>query len=272
MARPLKAGLDYFPHSCMSEQSIDLIQAEFGALGYAVIYRLYEKIYAEKGYFCEWTKDVALMFSQRNGVGVNVVSEILKSALRRGIFDSGLYSKYGILTSKDIQETYIEATVKRKKIFLFKEYLLINCTHFPDYVCINSVNGNINSVNSVINSQSKVKESKVNKSKEEKRKSPEHIIKLPCRNGEYAVNSKQVEQLRQIYKNIDVMQSVRKMFDFLKANPASQRPLDAMDNYIVMWLSKDEANALSKKKEEANNKSSNVSYEISAFKKYDVFE
>ena len=57
MARPLKAGLDYFPHGCIPEQNIDLIQAEFGASGYTVIYRLYEKIYSEKGYFCEWTKD-----------------------------------------------------------------------------------------------------------------------------------------------------------------------------------------------------------------------
>ena len=119
MARPLKAGLDYFPHSCISEQDIDLMQTEFGTAGYAVIYRLYEKIYAEKGYFCEWTNDAALMFSHRNRVGINTVSEILKSALRRGIFDNGLYSQYGILTSRDIQETYIEATAKKKKDFSF---------------------------------------------------------------------------------------------------------------------------------------------------------
>ena len=271
MARPLKTGLDYFPHSCISEQSIDLLQAEFGASGYAVIYRLYEKIYSEKGYFCEWTKDAALMFSHRNRVGINTVSEILKSALRRGIFDSGLYSKYGILTSRDIQETYIEATAKRKRIFLFKEYLLVSCTLLPDYVCINSVNGNINSVNSVINPQSKVKESKVKKSKEEKRKSSEHIIRLPCRNGDYALNTKQLEQLRQIYKNIDVMQSLRKMFDFLKAHPESQRTSDTMDNYIEMWLSDDNKKALAEK-EEAEKKKSNVSYDISAFKEYDIFE
>ena len=264
MARPLKAGLDYFPHGCIPEQNIDLIQAEFGASGYTVIYRLYEKIYSEKGYFCEWTKDAALMFSHRNRVGINTVSEILKSALRRGIFDSGLYSKYGILTSRDIQETYIEATAKRKRIFLFKEYLLISCTLLPDYVCINSVN-------SVINPQSKVKESKVKKSKEEKRKSSEHIIRLPCRNGAYAVTKEQLEQLRHIYKSVDVMQALRKMFDFLKAHPESQRTSDTMENYIEMWLSNDNKKAVSEK-EEAEKKKSNVSYDISAFKEYDIFE
>ena len=75
MARPTKAGLDYFPHSCIPDQRMELIEAEFGLTGYAVVLKLYEKIFVEKGYFCEWTKDVALMFSRRNGVGINVVSE-----------------------------------------------------------------------------------------------------------------------------------------------------------------------------------------------------
>ena len=271
MARPLKAGLDYFPHSCISEQDIDLMQTEFGTAGYAVIYRLYEKIYAEKGYFCEWTNDAALMFSHSNRVGINTVSEILKSALRRGIFDNGLYSQYGILTSRDIQETYIEATAKRKKIFLFKEYLLISCTLLPDYVYINSVNDVINSVNSGKNPQSKVKESKVNKSKVKRKPQSEHIIILPCKSGDYAVTKEQLEQLRHIYNYIDVMQALRKMYDFLKAHPESQRTSDTMDNYIEMWLSDDNKKALAEK-EEAEKKKSNVSYDISAFKKYDIFE
>ena len=165
MARPIKVGLDYFPHECPSLQVIELIETEFGLVGYAVVYKLYEKIYFEKGYFCEWNRDVALMFARRNGVGVNVVSEIIGAAFRRGIFDKELYEKYGILTSAEIQSKYIEATVKRKEVNFFKEYLLVNYTCFSDNITINSINDNINSINSVNNQQSKVNKSKVNKSK-----------------------------------------------------------------------------------------------------------
>lgn len=274
MGRPIKAGLDYFPHSCIPDQRIELIEAEFGLTGYAVILKLYEMIFVEKGYFCDWTKDVALMFSRRNSVGVNVVSEIVNASLRRGIFDDDLFKKYSILTSKEIQEIYHEVTTKlnRKQVDFVKEYLLVDYTLFSDKYRIYSINSTGNAINSTGNSQKKRKESKRKEKKSNERSTAEQVIKLPCKNGEYAVEASQVEQLHQVYKNIDVMQSIRKIFDFLKANPERQRTLDAMDNYIIMWLSKDEAKALSKKKEEADNKSSNVSYDIGAFKKYDIFE
>ena len=53
MARPLKTGLDYFPHSCISEQDRDLMQTEFATSGYAELYRLYDKTYDSQGYFCK---------------------------------------------------------------------------------------------------------------------------------------------------------------------------------------------------------------------------
>ncbi len=144
MARPIKEGLDYFPHDCIPDHRLELIEAEFGLTGYAVVLKLYERIFVEKGYFCEWTTDMVLMFTHKNSVDGNVVSEIVKASLRRGIFDSRLYEKYSILTSADIQETYLKVTERRKQVFLFEEYLLLDCTHFADNVVINSVNADIN--------------------------------------------------------------------------------------------------------------------------------
>lgn len=242
MGRPIKAGLDYFPHNCIPDQRIDLIRAEFGLTGYAVIYRLYEKIYTEKGYFCEWTKDVALMFAQNNSVGVNVVSEIVNASIRRGIFDSRLYKKYGILTSADIQEIYFEATERRKQIFLFKEYLLVNCTHLPDNAVINSINVYINSINVCRNPQSKVEESKVNESKVNSRNS----ISIPLKDGSmYEISESKVNDLQQLYPNIHVIHSLRKMADYLNNNQQRRKSYLAMDNYIKMWLEKDSIKAQS---------------------------
>jgi hypothetical protein len=109
------------------------------------------------------------------------------------------------------------------------------------------------------------------------------VLQLPCTNGIYDVTSEQIDTLQQAYKSIDVMQSFRKMLDYLKCHPNSQRPLDAMDNRILWWLTQDNNKALSDNTAKAksiqnnnpdnkNNKSDNTSYDIDVFEKYDIFE
>ena len=266
MARPTKAGLDYFPCSCIPDRRMELIEAEFGLTGYAVILKLYGQIFVEEGYFCEWTKDVALMFARKNSVGVNVVSEIVNASLRRGIFDSGLYKKYGILTSEKIQEIYIEATARRKQIFLYKEYLLADCTHFPKYVYINSINADINSKKVNNNPQSKVKESKVKKSKV---KESRCAVSIPLRDGSmYEIAENMVNQLQQLYPDIRVIQSLRKMADFLYNNDSKRRDYMAMDNYIRWWLEQDSTKAQTKVQSETEQKKQFQSEEHKA--NYDI--
>lgn len=160
MPRPIKSGLDYFPLDVNLDDKIALIEAEFGLTGFAVIVKLYQKIYGEQGYYCEWTNEVALLFGHRIGLGGNAVSEIVRASIKRGIFDKNLFDKYGILTSTGIQKRYFEAVNRRKQIDVKKQYLLIDVTHFSENVNINSINVNINSKNADINTQRKVKESK----------------------------------------------------------------------------------------------------------------
>ena len=74
MARPIKVGLDYFPLDCVLDDKIELIEAEFGLSGFAIIIKLYQKIYAEQGYYCNFSSEVALLFARKNGVGGNVAS------------------------------------------------------------------------------------------------------------------------------------------------------------------------------------------------------
>lgn len=165
MARPLKKGLDYFPHDTALNDSVELIVAEFGAVGYMVYFRLLEKIYSNEGYYCEWNDDVALLFAQRNGMGANVVSEIIAACLRRCLFDRGKFEQCSILTSKGIQERYFEATNRRSFKNLESDYLLINASFDEVFADNNSVNVCNNPIKECNNPQSKVKESKVNKIK-----------------------------------------------------------------------------------------------------------
>lgn len=160
MARPTKKGIDYFPLDVVLDDDLRLIEAEFKLKGFAVVVKLYQKIYGGFGYYCEWTKEVALLFSDEVRLGRNVVSEIVEASFRRGIFDRDIFEKFGVLTSRGIQKRYLDAVSRRKKIELIKEYLLLTIPEIRDIVGDNSINVNINSINVDINSQSKVKESK----------------------------------------------------------------------------------------------------------------
>ena len=90
MARPTKSGIDYFPLDTVLDTKFELIEAEFGLTGFAVVVKLFQKIYGEQGYYCEWTDEVALLFAHKCGGG-NAVSEIVSASIKRGIFDKGMY-------------------------------------------------------------------------------------------------------------------------------------------------------------------------------------
>ena len=116
-------GINYFPLNVHLDDKFELIEAEFGLKGFAIVVKLFQKIYGQQGYYCEWTEDVALLFGKNVGLGGDAVSEIVRAAIKRGIFDSELYDKYQILTSRGIQERYFEAVSRRKEVEVRKEYL-----------------------------------------------------------------------------------------------------------------------------------------------------
>ena len=157
-------GIPYFPLDVYVDDKIRLIEAEFGLKGFAVIVKLYQKIYGGFGYYCEWTNDVGLLFSQDVGEGYSSVSEIVSAAIRRGIFDNDLYEKYNILTSQGVQKRYFSAVSRRKQINVKSEYLLINVEQFSKNVNISSENVSRNTKNAYNFEQSKEKKTKVNKS------------------------------------------------------------------------------------------------------------
>ena len=163
--RALKDGLDYFSMDVHLDDKFQLLEAEHGLNGFAVIVKLYQKIYGGYGYYSQWNEEVALLFARSCGLGGNAVSEIVASAVRRGLFDGPLLNKYGILTSSGIQKRYFEATERRKSIKVIEEYLLLSVQSIPSNVNIISINADINSENANRNSQSKVKESKGKESK-----------------------------------------------------------------------------------------------------------
>lgn len=159
----MKSGLEYFPLDVHLDEKFDLIEAEFGLTGFSVVVKLFQRIYGGEGYYCEWTREVALLFARQVGLGGSAVSEIIEAAIKRGIFDKDLFEKYQILTSAGIQKRYFEAVVRRKQVEVKSAYLLLCNSQIPKNVYISGENVNISSKNADISKQSKVKESKVKK-------------------------------------------------------------------------------------------------------------
>lgn len=160
----MKSGLEYFPLNVNLDDKFALIEAQFGLKGFGVVVKLYQKIYGECGYYLEWTEDISLLFSQRIGLDCSLVSDIVSASIKRGIFDADLFAKYGVLTSRGIQERYLEATSRRQQVEIKKQYLLLSDVHKYKNVYISSENVNISAENADISEQSKVKKSKVKKS------------------------------------------------------------------------------------------------------------
>ena len=171
MARPTKAGLDYFPLDVHMDDKVNLIEAQYGLAGFAVVIKLWQQIYADKGYYTEWGEQNELLFAGKNGIELESLKNIIAATVRWGIFDADLLSRYGILTSAGIQKRYLEAKVKAKNMSIEKAYLLISV---PETQVISEKTPVI----SEITPQSKVKKSKVKKSNNYVRSAPPTIDEI----------------------------------------------------------------------------------------------
>ena len=159
MGRSLKVGLDYFRLDCHLDTKFELIEAEFGLKGFAVVVKLYQRIYGEQGYYCEWDDDVALVFGAKTHLGASVVSEIVNAAIKRGLFDRDKFDKYHILTSTGIQKWYFDSIGRRERVEVKKEYLCISDSNLPKNVNINPISVSRNDDNGYRNPHSTVQDS-----------------------------------------------------------------------------------------------------------------
>ncbi len=181
-----KDGIDGFFLNCQLDEKFELIEAEFGLKGFAIIIKLFQRIYGEHGYYCEYNSDISLLLAAKWNVAYsggdadnlhrqlsaagntsaggcyNLIDHVVAASVRRGIFDKTMYEKYGILTSVGIQKRYVTATRKRVDVVLKNEYLLLNDVINGKTDGRNSKTDGRNSKTDVHFKQSKVKESKVN--------------------------------------------------------------------------------------------------------------
>ena len=176
MARPLKNGLDYFPLDVHDDDKLKFIRIKFKITGVAIVFELYRKVYANS-FFSNWSDDDALIFSDSIKADYDLVNDVVKECLLRGIFDSGKFNEYNILTSKGIQDRYAQVSNRRKYSKENSDFLVIDSNMYKSSVVSGDNNGvnvynnpSAEGVNVCKSTQSKVKESKVKESKVKKSK------------------------------------------------------------------------------------------------------
>lgn len=159
MARPQKTGLDYFPLDVNIDDKMELIEAEHGLPGFAIVVKLWQKIYAN-GYFIKWDDDSILLFSKKINSDLTLINSVINSCFKRNLFSKEMYDEYKILTSNGIQKRYFTTMIslKRKNIYAEEHILLIN----PEETDIIS---ELTIINSEFSTQKKGKEIKENKKK-----------------------------------------------------------------------------------------------------------
>ena len=155
MARPNKQGLDYFPLDVgiFENDKMLAISGEFSVKGEIIVLRLLCEIY-RNGYFVEFSELLKNKLARLGGLSGGLVDEVVRKLVKYEFFDGFVFSEYNILTSKNIQKVYLEASKRRKDIDLSQYWLLDEIN-----VYINSPSSKINAH---INAQNKKKESKVN--------------------------------------------------------------------------------------------------------------
>lgn len=163
-------GLPFFFLETHLNDDFKLIEAEFGLKGFAIVVKLFQKIYGERGYYCEWTNDVELLFSNNVNEGRSFVSEIVRASVKRGLFDKDLFEKYSVLTSGGIQTQYFKAVSRRTQINAIDEYLLIKVNQIPKNVNIISKNVDNFGGNADIFSQRREENNRKENNREEERR------------------------------------------------------------------------------------------------------
>lgn len=139
-------GVTYFPLYCSLDEKFELIEAEFGLKGFAIVVKLFQRIYGEHGYYCKWNDDIALVFAKQLGIlnagadcllgsteeslgqgrAKNLIDLVVAASIRRGILNKELYEQYSVLTSRGIQKNFLTIVRNRKSIELEKRYLLLS--------------------------------------------------------------------------------------------------------------------------------------------------
>lgn len=128
MARIKKKGLDYFPLNTdfIHDRAVRRLMKREGDSVLIVLVEVLSYIYAGEGYYvCAdrlFYEDLSAGLYENSS---DDVERIVRLAVEYGLFDAGLFERYSILTSVEIQRQYLFSTRRRSVSHLDVAYCLL---------------------------------------------------------------------------------------------------------------------------------------------------
>lgn len=263
MAAPQKPGLDYFPLDVGVENNkkVFYLESQFGPAAFTVVIKLWCRIY-QRGYYLKWTEREAVVFARQTGIDLELVNSIVSECLEECLFSPAIYSEHGILTSAQIQQRYLYAVSRRKRVEMIKQLTLISLEGFS-----NVVNVDINP-SKCEQKPPKEKNSIEEDSKEEQEDGPEPgpdsgpatdsepvdqvitkielldevimKIELIPRDGIFEVRESYYQELRESFPGLNIMQVLRTVRQWSRDNSNRRKTAAGIKKHISSWCARDQ--------------------------------
>lgn len=120
-----------------NDPKIDKLLDAQGWIGFGIYFYLCQMAFGGEGYFYEWCYDLCATTARKMGGGVSAgtVKETVDYCLQIGLFDKWLFDRWGVLTSRGIQKSYLVVlkSKNRKGTEIIKEYWLLDISQERDY-------------------------------------------------------------------------------------------------------------------------------------------
>lgn len=94
--------------SQFSDMKIRRLMRKYGFGGYSIYRYLVNEALHQGDYFLPWCEETARKTASYWNTSLEDVTRIVKGCIQVGLFNGGLYRKYRVLTSEDIQQNYLK--------------------------------------------------------------------------------------------------------------------------------------------------------------------
>ena len=119
MSRPIKEGLDYFPHDtdAFTDEKIEILRYKHGAMGYMFYFFHLERIYRSPNSELDISDaETRQILARKLSVTEEEYNQILSTCIKYNCFNSLLYADKMILTSNGIKKRASQVIEKRNKM------------------------------------------------------------------------------------------------------------------------------------------------------------
>lgn len=140
MAGKPKKRIDYAGWSVdifSNDIKIDKLLDAQGWHGFGIYFYLCQMAFGGEGYYYEWCYDLCASTARKmgGGIGAGTVKETVDYCLQIGLFDKGLFDRWGVLTSRGIQKSYLVVLKSKNRTGteIYREYWLLDTSRMEDY-------------------------------------------------------------------------------------------------------------------------------------------